>query len=606
MLSWRTPFWLFIFCICAAVMTYFTVNYFPQGDVRSVRSSLLPYNRLDASEIIIRHIDKEQEIKCIKKNGVWYLDDGYLVRANSDRISLLLNALVGDSIRERITKRQRERRELSLNDFGLENYKTELIIKSGKEEVSITIGVEAPYENTVFVKSNTSSEVYIVDGVLCDILPLNIDEFRDRTLFPYPISLINKLEVIGEKDNSFVIEKDSIIDGWLMTSPVRAPASKAVDSLLQSLSMASINNFVWHPVGNIVSQRTILDNVSPYGLDPIEAQTTVRAWIDGIADPIEIRIGRPLKNDIGLLYAFSSVDNSVFTLDQTTVAPFVMGYEAMRNHSIFTTPIYNISSVSYMNGDNLCLLTANSNEEWEIVIPSKQPTEPNAIINFLKALSQISDSEIVVDDVVLPTSSVELKFVDKNETVNQLNFYYDSATHPTNIYLTTSSSSFISRIAPDSLPIGFLDENFAASFRSTEIFKFEPIGVKEFSINRGNSSQSVYLTASGEWRTHDKSNGAVKSEVAEYIVNSLSNLKADWVSKLFITDVKAYGFAEPKVELQVVFSNDIVQPYGMPTVIIQLGEQLSTGGYYLRIKGEEELFVVSEEFAKALIEAKLY
>jgi hypothetical protein len=50
----------------------------------------------------------------------------------------------------------------------------------------------------------------------------------------------------------------------------------------------------------------------------------------------------------------------------------------------------------------------------------------------------------------------------------------------------------------------------------------------------------------------------------------------------------------------------MIHTYGMPTAIIQIGDQLTTGGYYLRIKGEEELFVVSEEFAKALIEAKLY
>ena len=63
MLSWRTPFWLFIFCVCAVIMTVFTVKYFPQGDVRSVRSSLLPYNRLDTDEIIIKFPETQEEIK---------------------------------------------------------------------------------------------------------------------------------------------------------------------------------------------------------------------------------------------------------------------------------------------------------------------------------------------------------------------------------------------------------------------------------------------------------------------------------------------------------------------------------------------------------------
>ena len=305
MLSWRTPFWLFIFCICATVMTFFTLNYLPHGDVRSVRSSLLPYSRLDANEIVIRFTDTKKEIKCIKKNGVWYVDDGYLVRANADRVSLLLNALVGDAIRERITKRQRDRRELTLKDFGLENHNTELIIKSGKEEVAISIGNAAPYENTVFVMSSNSSEVYIVEGVLRDIIPTNIDDIRDKTLFPHSIALINKLEISSGKENSFVVEKDSSSGIWQMTSPVQAPASTAVEEVLQSLGFASISSFVWHPVGNIVSKRTISDYISPYGLDTTEAQSLIRVWLAGVADPIEIRIGRPLPNDSGLVYAFS-------------------------------------------------------------------------------------------------------------------------------------------------------------------------------------------------------------------------------------------------------------------------------------------------------------
>lgn len=602
MLSWRTPFWLFIFCVCALVMTYFTVTYFPQGDVRSVRSSLLPYSKSDANEIIIKFSDTNKtEIKCLKKNGVWYIDDGFLVRANSDRISLLFNALVGDSIRERITKRHRVKRELTLKDFGLEDYKTELIIKSGKDAVSIIIGDDAPYENTVFVKSSNSSEIYIVEGVLSDIIPSSMDDIRDRTLFPYPISLIKKFEVISENDNSFVMEKDSTGTIWEMTSPVRAPASAAVDSLLQSLGFASINSFVWHPVGDIVSKKTISDYVSPYGLGEREARATIRVWIEGVTEPEEIRIGRSLPNESGLVYAYSTVDNSVFTLDQVSVAPFFMGFETMRNHSIFTMSSHNISSVLYKNSLEFCLLALDEKGDWEISIPSKQPIAQGAVDDFVTKLSQISDYGIVDDSVQLPTTYVELQFVDNFENVTELQFYYDNAT---NVYLKTTTSSFITRVLPEALPEGFLDNDFAASFRSKEIFNFEASGVNELTIRRGTVSQNVYSTASGEWRSNESE--TVATDIVVSLIDMLSSLKAEKVAKLFVTDVKPYGFANPKAELLVVFSNDMIRPYGMPTVIIQIGNQLPTGEYYLRIKGEEELFVVSEEFAKILVESSLY
>lgn len=606
MLSWRTPFWLFIFCICATVMTFFTLNYLPHGDVRSVRSSLLPYSRLDANEIVIRFTDTKKEIKCIKKNGVWYVDDGYLVRANADRVSLLLNALVGDAIRERITKRQRDRRELTLKDFGLENHNTELIIKSGKEEVAISIGNAAPYENTVFVMSSNSSEVYIVEGVLRDIIPTNIDDIRDKTLFPHSIALINKLEISSGKENSFVVEKDSSSGIWQMTSPVQAPASTAVEEVLQSLGFASISSFVWHPVGNIVSKRTISDYISPYGLDTTEAQSLIRVWLAGVADPIEIRIGRPLPNDSGLVYAFSTVDNSVFTLDQATIAPFFMGFETMRNHSVFTMSSHNISSISYKNQSEFCLLSLNEVGDWEISIPSKQKVDMGTVEDFVSKLSLISDSGIVDDKLELSQSFVQLDVVDKNEKNNQFIFYYDNAQHPTNVYLNTTMSSFNTRISPEALPEGFLDKNFAAKFRSKEIFNFEPTGVQEFTIRRGTFAQSAYYTAAGEWRSRDNSHGEIFVETAISLIKELSALKAEWVEKLFVIDVKTYGFANPKAELLVVFSNNIDHPYGMPTAIIQVGNQLPTGEYYLRIKGEEELFVVSGEFVKKLLEAKLY
>lgn len=606
MLSWRTPFWLFIFCICAAVMTFFTVKYFPQGDVRSVRTSLLPYNRLDANEITIKFPNEQKEIKCVKKNGIWYIDDGYLVRANADRISLILNAMIGDSIRERITKRQRENRGLTLSDFGLEQYNTELIIKSGKEKVLITIGKNAPYEDTVFVKSDMSSEIYIVEGVLRDILPSNIDDIRDKALFPHSIALIEKLEIVASKENSFVIEKDNVSGEWGMISPVQAPASLAVGSLLQSLSFASVHSFVWHPIGNIVSKKTISDYILPYGLGVNDAQSIIRVWLTGVSDPVEIRIGRPLPNDSGLVYAFSSIDNSVFTLDQTTIAPFSMGYETMRNHSIFSTPLNSLSSFSYKNGSEFCLLATNDLGDWGFSIPSKQPVELSAIEAFVSNLSEISDSGIIPDDTLLPNHCIELQFEDKNKKNTQLNFYYDNATHPTNIYLTTTTSSFVTRVQPDVLPQGFLDKNFATSFRSLEIFNFEQAGVQEFTLIKGDVSQSAYFTASGDWRSRDNVNGNVAIETIISLINKLSTLKAEWVAKLFVTDINKYGFSEPKAELLLVFDNDMILPYGMPTVIVQLGNQLPTGEYYLRIKGEEELFVVSEDFGKALLEAKLY
>lgn len=608
MLSWRTPFWLFIFCVCAVVMTIVIVN-LPtnyQGDVRSVSASLLPYNRVDANEIVIRFPESQTEIKCIKKRGVWYVDDGYLVRANADRISLLLNALMGDSIRERITKRQREKREISLADLGLEKFNTELLIRSGSEEVSITIGDDVPYDNNVFVKSNKSLDVYIVEGVLRDIVPTSVDEIRDRTLFPHSISLVNKIEIIGKEEDSFVIERD-IVDGvWEMTSPVRAPASMAVDDLLHSISFASINSFVWHPVGNIVSKKTISDYVSPYGLDVNDTQSIIRVWLVGVTNPVEIRIGRPLPNDSGLVYAFSSIDNSVFTLDQTTIAPFFMGYEILRNHNIFAVPTHLISNISYKNGSELCYLSINESGDWEIRIPSKQPVEDGSVENFIETLRNISDSGVVIDDVVLPKTYIELQLIDKNDKVNQLNFYYDNPANPTDIYLKTTTSSFITRVHPDTLPAGFLDVNFAASFRSREIFNFEPTGIQKISLRRENASQSVYSTQSGEWRTYDKSAEKVESDTIISLINNLSILKAEWVAKLFVTDIKSYGFENPKAELTLVFNNDIVLPYGMPTVIVQIGDQLPTGGYFLRIKGEEELFIVSKEFTETLLEAKLY
>ena len=112
MLSWRTPFWLFIFCVCAVIMTFFTLKYFPQGDVRAVRTSLLSFNDEDINEIVISNQNENKNIKCVKKDNVWYVDDGYLVRANTDRITFLIDVLMGkgNSIRERITARQREKR----------------------------------------------------------------------------------------------------------------------------------------------------------------------------------------------------------------------------------------------------------------------------------------------------------------------------------------------------------------------------------------------------------------------------------------------------------------------------------------------------------------
>ncbi len=609
MLSWRTPFWLFIFCVCAVIMTFFTLKYFPQGDVRAVRTSLLSFNDEDINEIVISNQSENKIIKCVKKDNVWYVDDGYLVRANTDRITFLIDVLMGkgNSIRERITARQREKRQLSLKDFGFEASNTILKVATREDAVTIQIGAAAPYESTVFVMSDISSEVYIVEDVLRSNIPLNVDEIRDKTLFPHSISLINKIEIASDKQSSFVIERSSSNGvGWQMVSPVRAPVSMNVNSLLQSINLATIESFIWHPLGNIVSKNVISENLSPYGLDSQNSRAVVRIWLDKYTEPIEIRIGRDVPNDSGTSYAYSTIDNSVFTLDKTTVHPFFEGFETMRNHSVFSLPLHNIASVSYKNASEFCLLSKNEQLEWEITIPSKQPIKENSVLHFIESLSQIDDIGIVDNSVQLPKSFIELRFSDVNEKESLLYFYYDNAIHPTNVFLKTTSSSYTTKVDPKDLPVGFLDKNFPASFRSLDVLSLDAAIIQEIILKRSDLSQSIYFTSSGEWHSRDNAAGEISTEMVVDLLNRISDLKASWVAKLYMTDIKANGFVNPQAELTILLSKGNSGPTGMPTIILQLGSKLPEGGYFLRIKGEEELFVVDDDFAKALLEAKFY
>ena len=119
-------------------------------------------------------------------------------------------------------------------------------------------------------------------------------------------------------------------------------------------------------------------------------------------------------------------------------------------------------------------------------------------------------------------------------------------------------------------------------------------------------SQNIYFTSSGEWHSRDNAAGEISTEMVVDLLNRISDLKASWVAKLYMTDFKAYGFVNPQAELTILLSKGNNGPTGMPTIILQLGSKLPEGGYFLRIKGEEELFVVDDDFAKALLEAKFY
>ena len=530
----------------------------------------------------------------------WILDPPAAGRADSRRVDLALETVLRARVRDRVTDRQRKGRGLTLADYGLAPARARVGVSGTGWSTAVEFGDHTPGGDGVFALAEGSSDVLVVDRAVFDLLPRSLDDLRDRTLFANAGPAPSALEI--RRPGVPAVRLGCGADGvWTLEKPFRSPLSPtAVTALLDALRNASVARFVWTPGAPGTSSEALI----AHGLSPDEAVLALSVWRPGEASPDEFAFGEPDPADASRVFAATLADGAVCTVDRTVLEALRMPLDALRDRRPFPYAPEELLSVSLLSGDGAFSLSRpGPDAPWEIVRPSVQPADQNAVERFLDRLLSLLDESaeplgeaapaepldaVRIEFVPVPPAAPTSAWLSRRAPDDE-----DGAMRP---LVTVPDAGVRHVLAPGAIPDGALASPLFAALRDPSVLALPPGALASLTRRTPDGEeQAVRLGGDGAWFSSKPPPVVADRAAAEALSGLLTNLVSSGAATLFTSDSAAYGLLPPRLE--IVASTTLTN---RPVVILQLGSALPDGSTYLRIRGEDPVFTLPPDAAATL------
>ena len=535
-----------------------------EGLLSANDSRLFPFDSSAVSSFTIASRDAPL-IRCARSatGGDWVIipneNAARAMRADSRKIDFILESVAASRPKNHVSRKLRERRNLNLSDYGLDNPSAVLALTdAGGRERIVNFGNISPSGEHVFAKFPSSGDVFTLDRVAAGLLPVSADDIRSRALLPRTASEIVSLrwERANPARPALAIEKSAAAAAWRLTEPAAGinASPLAVVSLLDELSAATIAKFVW-PAADGSDSASPENAAKTFALSPDEARATISLrFADGAR--AELRFGRPDPGSPSSAFVFSSADNAVFTVDSRTFDALPESVADIAERRIFPVSESDVTSLTASFGGRVHTLTRDADTgAWRLTLPVPLAADQAAAVSFVNAILALETDSlgesahigIACADGSAPEATLEPGFSQNIETL------------------------FASVIPPMSVSLKSGERDSIISLRK-------------------NGGQEVRQGSDGEWYSADNAltpdNAAISA-----IAAALRDFRADSVASL--RDDDAFGLTPPRTLLTVTTR-------GAAPLIIHIGATLPDGSAYARIQGAAPVCIISPESAAIL------
>ena len=568
------------------------------GDPEDDPPTLVPAAPSAASRFSLRVGDLS--VSLSRRGARWVIDPPAAGRADSRRVELALETVLRARIRDRVTERQRKGRGLSLANYGLAPARARVAVSGPGWNSVVDFGDHTPGGDGVFALAEGSTDVFVVDRAVFDLLPRSLDDLRDRTLFagsgPDPTAF--EIRRLGAPLVRLARGETGV---WTMERPFRSPLSPtAATALLETLRNASVSRFVWTPGAPGTSSEVLI----AHGLAPDEAVLTLSVWRPGEASPDSFAFGQPDPSDASRVFVATLADGSVCTVDRAVLDALRMPLDVLRDRRPFPYAPEELLSVSFQSGDGaFAIERPETGAPWSLVRPSAQPADQEAVDLFFERLLSLLDegAEPLPDaSVAEPLDAVRIDLIPEPPA---------PPLHSWIARVAPGEEGGVERLlltVPDNgirhvLPAGtFLSGTLAAplfaALRDPSVLALPPGALASLTRRTPDGEeQTVRLGGDGAWFSSKPPPVFADRAAAEALSGLLTNLVSSGAATLFTSDSAAYGLLPPRLE--IVVSTTLTN---RPVVILQLGTALPDGSAYLRIRGEDPVFTLPPPAASVL------
>jgi len=567
-------------------------------------------------------------VECVKSGNNWTIVKPVKTRADAAVITSILQTLLGLQAVETITSDQRQKRELTLEDYGVDaTPRAAISLGSSHTNLTLLIGRDA-LDDVLYSRFAESSSVVATSTNALRAIPKHLDDLRDKMLLSGDVSQADRLE-IGHQVGGFIqiIRKDG---QWIMQQPVKGAKlrGQTVSNLLNALYGLRAETFV------------SVANLQQAGLDETLTTLSISVWAEGDTTGQTILLGKEVPGSTGENYARLADSDTVCTVRKESLALFSVKANQLRDTTLFSIPPSDVKYLRFRQGERTVELN-NTEAGWYIVQPRTLKASKPVIDELLSRLTatrivdfvEASDSSPMDTGLSTSERSIELATripapapagsaapAAKPQESRRILILGKHVPNSRNLYARFENENSVLAIQGETV-----DSILAGSYLSTpattttgsassltnstgeewmnpllycdrNVLQLDMALINTICLSKNGTDQTIRRDDSGPWQPILPTSGTVKTDIVDSILVSISNLNALRIESRGNDSLASYGLDDSTARLTVGLSGnkDIRK-----TLIF--GFLAGTDGVYAMIQGQDLVFVLPRKLAGTLL-----
>ncbi len=349
--------------------------------------------------ITLKNVDKQVIIE--RKGNYWFFTEPEMDRADAGAINALLDQL---NHLDTVDTMGDEGETLSPNDMGIEGDQAIDVVVEGPVEEdskkrfknSVTLGVEAPREASIYARRNEDGKVYVVDGNPRKWIESPTEVLRDARLISAPPEGVVQL-VVRTSEGEVALNRRITPprQDWAIVKPMRVWASRdVVDELLANLSSLKVSS-VERGIGKLKIPSPLPENSAVIQMQVFGVEQPLTAFLKQVEAP-------PVAGAPALLEASVSDRPIVFGLQSQILEQIPSDPDAFRNRTLANIPMAFLDSIYIQSriDPDVHLKSEKLNEalRWDVSINGKLvPANQSQVSELVAAVNEASILDFASD-----------------------------------------------------------------------------------------------------------------------------------------------------------------------------------------------------------------
>ncbi|MEW6303198.1 MAG: DUF4340 domain-containing protein [Verrucomicrobiota bacterium] len=330
----------------------------------------------------------EKSLRVERTNAVWRVTAPVPYPAQQGRIQSLLEGCSKLRSQIAITTSEIANQQRGLADYGLHPPRITLRLFEGAKRQEVLIGDKTPVGERYYLQVGGKNEVYIVDDTFLQLLPRNMDEWRDNSMLNVRNLAFNRIEVRSGQ-RSFELQRDTNLL-WHITKPMQARADNPkINRIVEELSL-------W-PVRFFVSDDPNVP-LEPYGLQPPQMELI---FGQGSNDLAVVQFGHSPTNDTGLVYARRMSHTNVVLAPRDWLEPLRAPFTTFRDKRVLSFEAAQVEQIDIRSDETFSLRRA-TNGVWQVASQTNFTADAELVQYLLNNLAELEviGADGFVKDVV--------------------------------------------------------------------------------------------------------------------------------------------------------------------------------------------------------------